>query len=352
MKKIFLFLCFAFMLVGNSLPAQELLQYSQKEEYLLVFPDGQIFGQEVWPVNFQKGTNHFLWQRTEGKEIENVSWKVQGGRLKSIAHELNSLTSHLSIEAEEERKGEIILLYPQKDIESQFIYQVIWEKKNARPQVLLWLTIKELGPYSSPGVRLKILEREFTLDLEPHREKRLLLASTIAEEAEKVIKYYSKEGGAKLFWKIKLPPHLLFPAKVECFEQEEQMTTFLGEGNFYPAGEGHLELPLGETADIILEETIIHQEKINKIWDAAGKEVLYDTKEEKSYRLQNRGEEAKKIIVYDRVFPSLEIISSSLPVKLEEASLLSFEVILSPQEEKEIYISVQGEKLTEGWIWN
>ena len=110
---------------------------------------------------------------------------------------------------------------------------------------------------------------------------------------------------------------------------------------------------MGETADIILEETIIHQEKINKIWDAAGKEVLYDTKEEKSYRLQKPREEAKKIIVYDRVFPSLEIISSSLPVKLEEANLLSFEVHTSlTQEEKEIYISVQGEKLTEGWIWN
>ena len=195
------------MLVGNSLPAQELLQYSQKEEYLLVFPDGQIFGQEVWPVNFQKGTNHFLWQRTEGKEIENVSWKVQGGRLKSIAHELNSLTSHLSIEAEEERKGEIILLYPQKDIESQFIYQVIWEKKNARPQVLLWLTIKELGPYSPPRRQIKNTgKRVCFLTLSPTEKKRLLLASTIAEEAEKVIKYYSKEERGQTILENKITP--------------------------------------------------------------------------------------------------------------------------------------------------
>jgi len=352
MKKIFLLLLFAFMFMGNSVSTQELLQYSQKEEYLLVFPDGQVFGQELWPVNFQRGTNQFLWQRTEGEELENVSWKVQGGMLKNITHELNSLTSYLSIEADKDGQGEIILLYPREDIESQFIYQINWEKGNTYPQVLLWVTIKELGSYSSPGVKLKILGREFTLDLEPQRERRLLLVSTAPEEAEKVIKYHSKEDAAKLFWRLKLPYHLLLPAKVECFEKEGQAVTFLGEGTFYPSEVEYLELPLGEVQDIILKETIVYQEKVNQVRDSAGKEVLYDTKEEKLYHLQNRGEEVKKVIVYDRVFPSLEIISSSLPAELEEADLLSFEIILSPQEEKEIRISVQGKKLTKGWIWN
>lgn len=352
MKRILFFLILASFLVccgANVGWSEEVLLHNPVEKSLLIFPDGQAFIQERWQVSFQPGTNRFIWQRPRAETVDNFGLQVEGGELQNLIHQLDGLSSTILIEAEEETTGEIIFLWPEPELRVDFTYQVVWEKGANLPQVGLWITIRETGSSSYPLMKVEVLGKVFNLQIEPQGEKRFFFGLIEVKEAEKLIKYETVQSQAQLFWKLHLPLTYLLPAKVEYFEKEKDQVTFLGEGRL-TGEERVLELPLGEAADIILEETIVQQEKQDRVYSKTGEEVLYDTLETKVYRLENRAEEAKKVIVYDRVGSSFEIISSSVSPKMERFDLISFEVEFSPQEKKEITFSVRGKNLTRGWI--
>ncbi|NSW77269.1 MAG: hypothetical protein HPY68_10965 [Candidatus Atribacteria bacterium] len=137
---------------------------------------------------------------------------------------------------------------------------------------------------------------------------------------------------------------------MEYFTQKDGQITFLGEGHFTPEG-GFLKLPLGIAQDVIVEETITHREKENQVFAEDGRELLYHTHEEKRYHLENRGVEPKKVVVFDTAEGSFRVISSTVPVTRESFDQISFTVTLSPQEETDITVTVEGVKLTSGWVF-
>ncbi|MGB9553544.1 MAG: hypothetical protein ACPL7L_04125, partial [bacterium] len=108
--------------------------------------------------------------------------------------------------------------------------------------------------------------------------------------------------------------------------------------------------PLGKSENLLVQEAVTLREKQNRIFAASGEEVLYDTREEKRYHLENRGEEERDVTIFQRVQPSFRLLESTVPVKREDLETISFTVTLGPQEAKEVTIRLEGQKLTSGWV--
>ena len=171
--------------------------------------------------------------------------------------------------------------------------------------------------------------------------------------AEKISRYnpsYFNDTNIHFFWDLLLPDEILFAAKAEYFEKSTTGVVFLGE-NYLSGETPQLRAEVGESTDIVVEEKIEKQEKLNQIFNKEGKEVLYDTLEKKSYRVANRGTEKKKIEVVVPLQAGYEFISCSVPLDRTEVNQISFILDLDPQQEMKVSLEVSGKNLTSGFVF-
>lgn len=329
--------------------AQEMLLEKPGTRTLLVFPDGQVLSEESWEVILHPGENLLNWQKPESVKPEEISIRINGAKLESMVYPENSTLAVLSIYSAEEKKATVKVLYPLRDCKAEFLYQVIWERDAENPQLYLYLLLSG-GETPAPGnLVLQVLGQTYPVHFERGASQRLLLLEKEIE-GEQFIRYLSGQAQTLSFWKLKIPSNLQVQGKVECFEKSGESLTFLGEA-YFTGKEASLELPLGSAEDVIVEETLVLREKTNRFYSQSGKEVLYDTLEEKVYQVENRGEKVKRIQIYQEVHPSSRVILATCPVQVEAIGLLSLEFELEAQKETAIHLKIQGEKLTWGWAF-
>jgi len=352
MHALFLLILLILLVVAlgsTSAPAQQLLLERSGERTLFVFPDGQVLSEECFAVNLRPGDNRFTWQKPEGVNPQEIYITADGAVLTSITYPENSTLAVLLINSEKEKKATIKTLYPVQDLEAEFLYQVVWEKGAENPHLYLYLLLSGSRSSATGEVVLRVLDQSYPLHLEQGVSPQLLLAEATIE-GERVIRYLSGQAQALHFWKLQLPRNLQVKGKVECFEKNGDNLTFLGEGRL-SSQEASPELLLGSVESVVVEETLTLREKSNRFYSESGEEVLYDTTEEKVYRVENRGEEKAKIQIYQEVHPSSRAVSATHPVTVEEAGLLSITLELEAQQKREVKLKIQGEKLTWGWAF-
>ncbi|MDI3531566.1 MAG: hypothetical protein PWP60_1416 [Candidatus Atribacteria bacterium] len=334
--------------IGSTL-AQELLLEKPGERRLFVLPDCQVLCEEAFEVNLRPGENSFSWQKPKEVSPQEIHFSAEAAELTSITYPENSTLAVLSINSEEAKKATLKALYPLQNFEAEFLYQVVWEKGVQTPHLYLYLLLSGNETPASQEVVIQVLGQSYSLHLEPGVPQQLLLAEKEVQ-GEKFIRYLSGQAQALHFWKLEIPRNLQVKGKVECFEKRGENLTFLGEGHL-TGKEDSPELLLGSAESVIVEETLTLREKSNRFYSESGEEVLYDTVEEKVYRIENRGEEKAKIQIYQSVHPSSQVVSASHPVKVEEARLLSITLELEAQQKREVKLKIQGEKLTWGWAF-
>jgi hypothetical protein len=348
MKSWFILLVIFLFGIVFPLKAQELLLTPQKGEALRIFPSGEVFRDEIWMVNLKEGENLLKWQRPENVSPEEVNISLEGATLKEVVHQMNNQESVLYLEALQGGLGKISFCYPWKTLVVEPRYQITWERGTALPEVVLLVSLEEKSLSPHRGTTVQFLGREFSLDLGPGETKTILVASFNPLAAQEFLEHRSGEGG-KLFWEILLPPEFLLKAKVEYFAKDGPNVTFLGEGYFSPETPA-VKLPLGEARDLLVQETMVLREKRDRFYNNLQEEVLYDTREEKRYHLENLGKEEKRVVVFQQVQPSFRVLETTIPIKREDLNLISFSLILKPQTGTDILLRVEGQKLTSGWV--
>lgn len=346
-KALFLLLVLlAMAMMAASSRAQEFLREYPRTETLWVLPQGNVIKEDIYAVHLRAGRNTFhLAHPDEGIDPRLVEFSIAEGRLLRLFYDTENRATFI-VHAEGDMTTHIRLRYPVSSLATQFLYQVVENDSSFSVQVFLHL--QNHGLSSHENALLRVFDREFPLTLPSQGTQSIRVATLTADFAEKTIEY--RNGESKFFLSLRLPPRFLIPARVEYFTQKDGQVTFLGEGHLTPEG-GFLKLPLGIAQDLIVEETITHRGKENQVFAEDGQELLYDTREEKRYHLENRGVEPKKVVVFDTAVGSFRVITSTVPVTRENFDRISFTITLSPQEEKDITVTVEGLKLTSGWVF-
>jgi hypothetical protein len=233
------------------------------------------------------------------------------------------------------------------------LYQYFWEPEKNVPRGTLLVDITNESQEPIPESHFIVSGKEFIFDLKPYETKRLVVDEIDVIQGEKISRYnppYYGDSDVHFLWSLLIPQSLLFPAKAECFEGSASGVVFLGES--YTSGDSpKLEMEIGKSNDITVEEKIEKQEKLNQVYNQEGKEVLYDTQEKKAYKVANRSPEKKSIEVFVPLQGSYELIAHSIPLSRVESNQVSFVLELEPQQEIEVTLEVAGKNLTSDFVF-
>jgi hypothetical protein len=351
MKK--LLLIFLILFCWKWASAQELILEKNPEEILIFAGDSQFYLRETWIVQLQSGENIYSWEKPNALSDDEIFIQVEGGILNSILSPSSERGSTVTILADSSTEGRIHFTYSLSSLTLNYLYQYYWEKEKATPSGFLLADITNQGQEAIRNANFVIAGREFTLQLEPYETKRLKVQEFQVITAEKVSRYDPFNYGdtdVHFFWKLAVPTHILFPAKAEYFEKSTSGVVFLGE-NFLSGTSPDLEMEVGKSNDLTVEEKILKQDKFNQVYNNKGQVVLYDTQEKKLYTVANRGTEVKKIEVFVPLQPSFEMISHSVLLDRIESNRLIFTLELQPQQKVEVVLEVEGKNLTSGFVF-
>ncbi|HSV31916.1 MAG TPA: hypothetical protein VLH40_07855 [Atribacteraceae bacterium] len=351
MKTVLAFLLV--ILLAGGVMAQELVMEKTPSEVVVFGNEQGLFVREIWPVNLTPGRNDLRWERPAGVSLEDVYVSVKGAGLLTVLSPLDNSDDTITLLAEERGTGQLVLIYPLTEVTLSFLYQFDWEKNLPVPQGTLFAEIRNLSSRSWVAERFVLGGMEIDLDLAPFQTKRVNLQDFSPVLAERYAVYDRHRFGdsdVRFFWRIQLPENLVYPGKMECFEESAAGMVFLGEGT-YAADSPETELMVGAGTDLVVEETIVHREKHNQVFSKKGREVLYDTEETKLYTISNRGTETRIIEVYDTLRLGYELVGSSHPLIRQEAGRIAFRLTLEPQEKQVVTVEVQGKYLTGGFVF-
>lgn len=352
MKKVLLVLIIILFISGSAL-AQDLIVEKNPEEIFIFAGDSSFYQKETWVVELQPGENIYSWEKPFSVQEEEVFIQVEGGELVSLISDSSNESTKIIIVAEEQTKGKIYLIFPLLYLDLNYLYQYFWEPDKNVPAGTLLVDITNEGQEPIPESHFIISGKEFIFGLKPYETKRLVVDEFQAVRAEKISRYNPLSYGdtdVHFFWDLFVSGDILFPAKIECFEGSTSGVVFLGES--YTLGESpELEIKVGKSNDITIEEKIEKQDKLNQVYNREGKEVLYDTQEKKVYKVANRSPERKKIEVFVPLQESYELISHSVPLSRVESNQISFVLEIEPQEEVEVVLEVAGKNLTSGFAF-
>ncbi|MCX6090725.1 MAG: hypothetical protein NTX88_10240 [Candidatus Atribacteria bacterium] len=332
---------------------QELVLEKTPEDLFFFANEKGMYAKEAWKVFFRPGENQFLWDKPAGVNGEDVFILVEGGTLKDILALSQENERTITVVTDQEREGRIYFTYPLREVVTSFVYQFFWEEGKSFPSSTLFVDLYNQGQRTLKETRCLIGGSIFTIELDPGQTRRLKIRDFNVLSAEKLSTFDLVRFGDRdvhFSWSLSIPPELVYPAKVEYFEKAISGVVFLGEGSFL--GEGpFMELEVGKSNDVTVEEKLLKQEKIDIRYSKNGEEVLYDTNEKKLCIIANRGTEKKKIEIFEHVQPCYELVSYSVPLEKIESDRFSFVLELPPQEKKEVILEVRGKNLTEGYIF-
>ena len=352
MKKL-LVLLMVILFVPSGVLAQDLIMENNPEEIFVFAGDSSLYQKETWAVELKPGENIYSWEKPFSVPAEEIFIRVEGGELMSVVDDASTKSTRINIRAKEPGKGKIHLTFPLTYLSINYLYQYFWESENNVPGGTLLVDITNESQESIPASHFIISGKEFVFDLKPYETKRLVVGELPVIQGEKILQYdpsYYGDSDVHFLWSLLIPQNLLFPAKAECFEGSTSGVVFLGES--YISGESpKLEIEVGKSNDITVEEKIEKQEKLNQIYNRDGEEVLYDTREKKSYQIANRSPEKKKIEVFVPLQGSYELIAHSVPLNRVESNQISFVLELEPQQETEVILEVAGRHLTSGFAF-
>lgn len=351
--KILWMILITILFVSHIALAQDLILEKNPEEIIILAGDSMFYQRETWMVDLQTGENIYSWGKPISLNDEEVFIQVEGGVLLSTINDASNPNTIISIYADQPTIGMIYLTYPLHYLSLNYLYQFFWEPDEAAPIGRLLVDITNQNQEAIRNTVFVIADQQFDLNLEPFETKRLIVKEFQTMSAEKISRYnpsYFNDTNIHFFWDLLLPDEILFAAKAEYFEKSTTGVVFLGE-NYLSGETPQLRAEVGESTDIVVEEKIEKQEKLNQIFNKEGKEVLYDTLEKKSYRVANRGTEKKKIEVVVPLQAGYEFISCSVPLDRTEVNQISFILDLDPQQEMKVSLEVSGKNLTSGFVF-
>ncbi|NLJ48602.1 MAG: hypothetical protein GX428_03315 [Candidatus Atribacteria bacterium] len=352
MKKLWIILI-TILFVSSITFAQDLILEKNPEEIIVFSGDSMFYQRETWKVELQAGENIYSWGKPISLNEEEVFIQVEGGVLLSTINDSSSQNTIISIYTDQPTTGMIHLTFPLQYLRLNYLYQFFWKPDEVAPEGRLLIDIMNQNQEAIRNTVFVIADQRLILNLEPFETKRLLVEEFQTIDAEKISRYnpsYFHDTNIHFFWDLLLPDALLFPGKAEYFEKSSAGVVFLGE-NYLSGETPQLRAEVGESTDVIVEEKIEKQEKLNQIFNNEGKEVLYDTREKKTYRVANRGTEKKKIEGVVPLQAGYELISHSVPLNRTEMNQISFILELEAQQEINVSIEVSGKNLTSGFVF-
>lgn len=352
MKKLWMILI-TILFVSGIAYAQDLILEKSPEEIIVFAGDSMFYQRETWRVELQKGENIYSWGKSLTLNDEEVFIQVEGGILLSTINDSSNQNTIVSIYADQPTTGMIHLTFPLEYLHLNYLYQFFWEPDEIAPVGRLLVDIMNQSQEAIRNRVFVIANQRLVLNLEPFETKRLIVEEFQMINAEKISRYnpsYFHDTNIHFFWDLLLPDAILFPGKAEYFEKSSSGVVFLGE-NYLSGETPQLRAEVGESTDIVVEEKVEKQEKLNQIYNQEGKEVLFDTREKKTYRVANRGTEKKKIEVVVPLQAGYELISHSVPLSRTEMNQISFILELDAQQEINVNIEVSGKNLTSGFVF-
>ena len=352
MKKLWMILI-TILLVSSIAFAQDLIIEKSPEEIIVFAGDSMFYQRETWMVELQVGENIYSWGKPLSLNDEEVFIQVEGGILRGTINDSSNQNTIVSIYTDQPTTGMIHLTFPLAHLSLNYLYQFFWEPDAVAPVGRLLVDITNQNQDAFRNTVFVIANKRFVLNLESFETKRLIVEEFPTINAEKISRYnpsYFHDTNIHFFWDLLLPDAILFPGKAEYFEKSSAGIVFLGE-NYLSGETSQLRAEVGESTDIIVEEKIEKREKINQIYNKEGQEVLFDTREKKTYRVANRGPEKKKIEIFVPLQSSYELISYSVPLNRIEMNQISFILDLDSLQEINVNLEVSGKNLTSGFVF-
>jgi hypothetical protein len=290
MKKLWMILI-TILFVSGIAYAQDLILEKSPEEIIVFAGDSMFYQRETWRIELQKGENIYSWGKSLTLNDEEVFIQVEGGILLSTINDSSNQNTIVSIYADQPTTGMIHLTFPLEYLHLNYLYQFFWEPDEIAPVGRLLVDIMNQSQEAIRNRVFVIANQRLVLNLEPFETKRLIVEEFQMINAEKISRYnpsYFHDTNIHFFWDLLLPDAILFPGKAEYFEKSSSGVVFLGE-NYLSGETPQLRAEVGESTDVVVEEKVEKQEKLNQIYNQEGKEVLFDTREKKTYRVANRG---------------------------------------------------------------